>query len=116
MAGEGRVQIEYARIGGVAYLPGLQKPVVLDVERLPREVRDELKALVEAAHFFDLPATMGTPAKGAADYQHDVLTIEDDGRRHTVKILIPAEDAALRDLIQAIRGHAKAARAARGSP
>ena len=106
------MQIEFSVSGGVAHLPGLQKPVVIDAARLTGEERDELNRLIGAAHFFDLPATIGVPAKGAADYQHNVVTIDDNGQRHTVKILAPSEDAALRELVQAIQKHAKAVRAA----
>jgi len=106
------VKIEFSQSGGLAYLPGLQKPVVVEADRLEPEDRDELKKLIGAARFFEQPATVGTPAKGAADYQHNVVTIDDDGRRHTVKVLVPCEDAALRDLVHAIARHAKAARSA----
>ncbi|NDZ17807.1 hypothetical protein C7T35_37855 [Variovorax sp. WS11] len=109
------MQIEFSQIGGVAYLPALQKPVVIDVDALSPDAGDELKRLIEAARFFELPSTVGAPKKGAADYQHDVVTVEDNRRRHTVKILIPSEDVALRELVQAIRKHAKATRMARNT-
>lgn len=106
------MQIEFSQSGGVAYFPGLQKPVVIDATRLEPAERDELKRLIEAARFFDLPETVGTPGKGAADYQHNVLSIDDNGRRHTVKILVPSEDAAMRELVQTVQRHVKSARAA----
>jgi hypothetical protein len=107
-----RVRIEISQSGGIGYFPGLQKPTLIDAERLDAGQRDALRKLVDAAHFFDLPDTVGVPAKGAADYQHHVLTIDDGGHRHTVKILVPCEDAAVRDLVQAVQAHAKAARGA----
>ncbi|MGM9488221.1 protealysin inhibitor emfourin [Ideonella sp. YS5] len=106
------MKIEFSQSGGFGYIPGLQKPVVVDVDRLGPADQDELKKLISAADFFAQPKTVGTPAKGAADYQHNIVTVEDSGRRHTVKILVPSEDAALRALVHAIQRHATAVRAA----
>jgi hypothetical protein len=41
--------------------------------------------------------------RGAADYQYYILTIEASGRRHTLRVLVPAQDPSLRDLIQTVR-------------
>ena len=86
------MRIEFAQTGGIGYFPGLNKPVTVDVDRLDPAQAEELKRLVEAARFFDLPASIGAPARGAADYQYDLLTVEDGGRRHTVRVLVPVED------------------------
>jgi hypothetical protein len=94
----------------------LNKPVTVEVDQLDKEGTQELKRLVEAARFFDLPANVGAPARGAADYQHYILTVEESGRRHTVRLLVPVEDPALLDLVQAVRKHVKAARAANPIP
>jgi hypothetical protein len=58
-----------------------------------------------------LPATIGAPAQGAADYQYYVLTVEDSGRQHTVRIFIPVEDVTLQDLLHAVQKQVRAARA-----
>jgi hypothetical protein len=111
------MRIEFSVSGGVGYFPGLNKPVIIDVDQLDTESAEELKRRIEAARFFDLPPEVGSPAPGAADYQHNVLTVDDDGRRHTVRVLVPAEDPALQELIQTVQKYAKAARAAaRGAP
>jgi hypothetical protein len=111
------MRIEFAQTGGIGYFPGLNKPVTVDVDRLDQAQAEELKRLVEAARFFDLPDSIGAPARGAADYQYDLLTVEDGGRRHTVRVLVPVEDPILLELVQAIQKHVKAARAeGRGSP
>jgi len=111
------VRITLAEEGGFASLPGLSAPVTIDVDRLDTGEAEELKRLVKAARFFDLPAKIGEPAKGAADYQHAILTVEDDGRRHTVRALLPIKDQALKDLFLAVQKQVKAARAAsRKSP
>jgi hypothetical protein len=104
------VRIEFTQEGGIAYFPALSKPVGIEVDRLDEAEAQELERLVEAAHFFDLPATVGEPAKGAADYQYYTLTIEASGRKHSVRVLVPAQDPALRELIQAVQKLVKAAR------
>jgi hypothetical protein len=111
------MRIDFAQAGGIAYFPGLNKPVTVEVDHLPKDEAEELKRLVEAARFFDLPAAVGAPARGAADYQHYILTVEDGGRRHTVRVLVPVEDPVLQELARAVQKHVKAARAAgRGPP
>jgi hypothetical protein len=105
------MRIDFTQGGGLGYFPGLNKPVTIEVDRLEASEAEELTRLVEAAHFFDLPATIGAPAQGAADYQYYVLTVEDSGRQHTVRIFIPVEDVTLQDLIHAVQKQVKAARA-----
>jgi hypothetical protein len=104
------MHIEFTQGGGLGYFPGLHKPVTIAVDRLEASEAEELKRLVEAAHFFALPTTIGAPARGAADYQYTVLTVEDSGRRHTVRIFIPVEDVPLQALLHAVQKQVKAAR------
>lgn len=106
------MHIELSQSGGVAYFPGLSKPAALDVESLPEAERKELQRLIDAAGFFNLPDTVGTPARGAADYQYFILRIDDAGRQRTVRALVPLENAPLRELIERIQSHLKAIRAA----
>ena len=106
------MRIEFSQTGGLAYLPGLSKPVTIDVDHLDKADIEELQRLVQAARFFTLPSVVGVPARGAADYQQYILTIEEGGRQHTVRILVPVEDEALHELVRAVQRHAKAARAA----
>jgi len=93
------MRIELKESGGFAYVPTLAKPVGIEEERLGAEEVAELRRLVEAAKFFDLPASIGVPRPGAADYQTARLTIEDSGRSHTVQVIVPAADPALRELV-----------------
>ncbi len=99
------MRIEFKETGGIGYFPGLNKPVTLDLDQWDKGEAEELKRLVKAAGFFDQPATIGVPAPGAADYQYYLLTIEDNGRRHAVRILVPIKDSALHDLVLAIQKH-----------
>jgi hypothetical protein len=106
----GRVRIEFTQEGGVAYFPRLAQPATIDVRELPAAEASELTALVDAARFFSLPAVIGTPAKGAADYQRYALTIDDGERHHTVRVLVPVEDQALLNLVRAVQRHVAASR------
>jgi hypothetical protein len=97
---------------GAAYFPGLAKPVAIDLTALDATEAARLQKLAEDAHFFDQPATVGTPAPGAADYRYEVLSIDDGARQHTVRALVPIADPALRELFEAVGGQVKAVRAA----
>ena len=62
------MRIQFKMEGGIASFPGLSKPITIDSDQLPQQESDELKRLVNTTHFFDLPAVIGSPAPGAADY------------------------------------------------
>jgi emfourin len=109
---EDGVQIEFAETGGIGFFPGLSRPVVVDLDRLEAPVAEGLQRLVEAARFFELPATVGVPPAGAADYQQAVLTIEDQGHRHQVTFLVPIADPTQAELVAAVRREARALRRA----
>jgi hypothetical protein len=107
------MQIKFIQEGGVGYFPGLSKPVTIEVDSLEKGQAEELKRLVDSAHFFDLPADVGTPLPpGAADYQHYTIIIEEGGRRHSVRIPVPMKDEAMQKLVRAVQMQVKAARAA----
>ena len=88
------MRIEFSQAGGIAYFPGLNKPITIEVDQLNAKTAEELKRLVDASHFFDLPAAIGVPAKGMADYQFYTLAISDSHRQNTVRILLSVEDPA----------------------
>ena len=107
------MQIKFTQEGGVGYFPGLSKPVTIEVDSLEQGEAEELKRLVESAHFFELPANVGTPPPpGAADYQHYTLTIEEGGRSHSVRVSVPVKDEAVQNLVSSVQKQVKAARAA----
>lgn len=95
------MRIEFSQAGGIAYFPGLSKPITIEVDQLDVKDAEELKRLIDVTHFFNLPAAIGVPAKGMADYQFYTLAISDNDRQHSVRILVPVEDPALLNLIQA---------------
>ncbi len=100
-AGEGAaMRIQFSMEGGIAYFPGLSRPVTIDSKQLNEQEAAELKGLVDAADFFNLPAKVGSPARGAADYRQYNVTIEEGARRHTVHATEPIDDPDLRRLVE----------------
>ncbi len=93
------MRIQFKMEGGIAYFPGLSKPITIDTNELPEQEADELKRLVNATRFFDLPAVIGSPAPGAADYRQYTITIEDNGKQHTVRLTDPIVDPNLQALL-----------------
>src|SRR6185295_15901532 len=76
------MQIEFKTEGGMAYFPGLSKPVVIDSDDLPEKEAKELRRQVAEAHFFSLPTRTGELLPGAADYQTYTITVKDGKKRH----------------------------------
>lgn len=88
----------------------------IDSTTLPSDQAKALQGLVEAAHFFDLPAQIPAPAKAAsalpADQFHYRVTIESEGKRHTVEAGEAAGSPALQALLQELMIRARSARGA----
>jgi hypothetical protein len=96
--------------GGIAYFPGLSRPVVIDSEALTEEEASELKRLLEAARFFERPTIASAPRPGAADYRQYTITVEDDGRRHTIRLVDPVDDPTLQQVLRFLQTKARALR------
>ena len=107
---EDSMRVQFQSEGGLAVFPGLQKLISIDVDALPASDANRLRQLVRAASFFDLPAHIGTPPRGAADMREYTLTIEDGGRRHTVRVAEPITDATLQELVDALQTQARTLR------
>lgn len=106
------LRITFIMEDGMAYFPGVSRPVAIDSDELPEQEANELEQLVEAARFFDQPATISPAVCGAAEcYQHTV-TVEIRGRQHTVRMTDLVEDAGLQVLLRYLRAKAKALQAA----
>ena len=97
------MKIQFKMDGGIAAFPGLSKPVLVDSDALSADDAAQLQQLVNAARFFDLPAKVGQPLRGAADYRTYTITIEDGKQRRTVSIVDPIEDANLAALIDYLK-------------
>lgn len=105
------MRIELKREGGVAVFPGLARPRTVDVEALPPETAEAIQRGVRESHFFEQPATVGTASRGAADQTLYTVTIEDGGRRHSVRLLEPVEEPQLRTLLELLKKAEKEDRA-----
>ncbi len=103
------MRIYFERTGGVA---GMRLTATVNTDTLPPEEARDLRKMVDDARFFELPAKIATPARGA-DQFHYRLTVEVDARRHTVEMGEAAAPVTLRPLLRQLTA---VARSARGSP
>lgn len=93
------MRVELQIEGGMAYFPGLNKPVVVDSGDLSKAQAAKLQQLIDSAHFFELPAASRSLPKGAADMRRYTIKVEDGRRRRTVRLNEPVENARLQELI-----------------
>jgi hypothetical protein len=104
------VHVEFKTEGGFAALPGLRKPVMIDSDGLAPAEAVELARLVQATHFFDLPAQVNAPAPGAADYQRYTITVVDGTRCGSISVVEPVDNVDLRALLTFLQTQARAQR------
>jgi hypothetical protein len=104
------MRVQFKTEGGFAYLPGLSQPVTLDTDGMSPEEVGKLERLVEAAGFFDLPATPGPP-RGGADFRTYTISISSSGRSHTVRTVEPIENPQLQALVDYLSEKARDSRA-----
>ncbi len=100
------LKIQWERTGGFA---GMRMAGSIDSGSLSGEEARRLHQLVEAAGFFELPEELAGPAGGADRFLY-TLTVEMDGRRHTVRTGEAAAPAALGCLIRWLTNAARARR------
>jgi hypothetical protein len=103
------MRVQFKTEGGFAYLPGLSQPVTIETAGLSPEEAGKLERLVEAAGFFDLPAT-SDPAHGGADFRSYTVSISSSGRSHTVRIVEPVESPRLQALVDYLSEKARESR------
>jgi hypothetical protein len=101
--GEVLMRIQFKIEGGIAYFPGLSQPLTLDSAQLSQNDAAELKRLIDQTQFFDLPEQVGTPPRGAADYYIYTVTIEEDGRSHTVRMTDFVQEPKLKELLNLLK-------------
>jgi hypothetical protein len=91
---------------GIFYAPGLDRPIVIDVDQLPADLAQKLERLVDEAKFFDQPeAPQGAPSKQLRDAQQISITVEADGKQHTIQVFDPIASIAnpsLREFVQLV--------------
>lgn len=97
------MKIEFERTGGFA---GLTINKVIDSDKLSTEEANKLRQMVEASNFFRLPQTITAPGPGV-DRFHYTLTVEADGKRHTVDVDEAAVPAELKPLLQWLTASAR---------
>ncbi|CAI2798405.1 protealysin inhibitor emfourin [Pseudomonas marginalis] len=90
--------------GGAGYFPGLAKPRTVELATLPEQDQQELRQLIEAADFFQLPQS-NAPTPGNPGQVHYTLTVTEGQREHTVCVLAPVKSQALDGLVQCVRRH-----------
>lgn len=101
------MKIRLRRWGGFTGRAGAEEYAV-DVDSLPPHDASGLRALVQAAGFFSLPAKIAKAAPQPWDFQHS-LEIEDGARTHTVQFHADAAPVALNELARAVETRASRA-------
>jgi len=99
------MKIYFERTGGFA---GIRMAATVNTESLSPEQARELRDTLDAAAFFDLPARIESPALEADRFRYK-LTVEAEGRRHTVEVGEAAVPEALRPLLQHLMAAARSA-------
>ncbi len=102
------MRITFQSQGGIAFFPGLNRPVVIDTAQLSAEERSKLEVLVQSTRFFALPASIGARRRGAADVREYTLRVEDNTRDYTVHVTEPFDNPELEQLIMELRSRARA--------
>jgi hypothetical protein len=90
------MRISFQRTGGFA---GITKNKTVDTATLSPNEADVLPRLVEAADLFKLPEQI-TSANPQSDRFQYKLTVEDQGKQHTVTVSESAMPGTLRPLIE----------------
>jgi hypothetical protein len=108
------MRITFTTEGGLAYFPGLCRPVVIDSHDLSAAELVELEQLIDSAHFFTLPENSRALRRGAADYRQYTIAVEHGGRRHTIHLTDPVENPQLQALLDLLQHHAQQPVAAAG--
>ncbi|QSQ13997.1 protealysin inhibitor emfourin [Myxococcus landrumensis] len=94
----GGVRLQLSQHGGLAAFPGLARPRSVELDALPAEEAKALEDSLRAARFLELPPVVGSATHGA-DRRSYTLTVEEEGRSHTVQVMEPVEDSHLRELL-----------------
>jgi len=96
------MKVQFQTSGGIAYFPGLAKPVTIDTAQAPQDA-DMLARQLADADFFNLPSVANSPAPRSFDAQTYTITIDDGQRQHTVQVSEPITDPNLRALVDHLR-------------
>jgi len=98
------MRIQFKIEGGLVYLPGLNRPVIIDLADLPLPEAEELQELLTLTRFFELPKRVGKFSAKAADHRQYKITIESaEGMAHTVFLTDVVDDPHLRKLLDFLK-------------
>jgi hypothetical protein len=101
------MKIEFKTEGGIAYFPGLSKPVLIDSSELSEEENRELERLLDISSFFELPMDIGPSPQRGVDYRRYTIKVDDGRRSHTVQLVDPVGNADLVALLDYLRAKAR---------
>ncbi|MEH2322340.1 MAG: protealysin inhibitor emfourin [Nostoc sp.] len=90
------MQISFERTGGFA---GITKKTTIDTDTLLPNEASTLARLVEVADLFGLPEHITSPNPQSDRFQYK-LTVEDNGKQHTVTVSEAVLPGTLRSLIE----------------
>ncbi len=90
------MRISFQRTGGFA---GITKTTTVDTATLPPHEADVMPRLVAAADLFKLPEQITSSHPQSDRFQYK-LTVEDEGKQHTVTVSESAMPGTLRPLIE----------------
>jgi emfourin len=101
------VRIHFRMDGGLAAFPGLARPVTIDCDALPPSGTAHWRALLHRADFFALPERADSAR--LPDARSYTIGVDDGAQCRTVTVSEPIANPALRDLVDALRTHARTA-------
>ncbi|HEU4740196.1 MAG TPA: protealysin inhibitor emfourin [Meiothermus sp.] len=95
------MRIRLQREGGLAYFPGLSRPVEVDTHQLPPEVGERLEEIVHSCGLLENPVRQAPPRGG--DYQKYTLLIESGDQQSVTELYDPVTDEDLQALLELLR-------------
>ncbi len=75
------MKISIQRSGGFA---GINRSYIVDTDTLTPDVTRKIKKMVQDGRLFELRSPPPTITKGSADYYSYSVTLDDNGKEHTV--------------------------------
>ncbi|MBW4480527.1 MAG: hypothetical protein KME54_27735 [Tolypothrix brevis GSE-NOS-MK-07-07A] len=90
------MRISFERSGGFA---GIIKTTNIDTTTLSPNESNQVSQLIQSAGFFELPQTITSDTRSKDRFQY-TLTIDDNGKQHTITIGESALSGNLKSLIE----------------
>jgi len=96
------MKILFTAEGGFGFFPGLNKALVVDTDSLPAGEASHVEQLVSESGLFDIPSKKVAPTRGA-DLKKYTITVESQGRQHTVTLSDMESNSSLLNLLNYLR-------------